>query len=282
MKAAPAIDPLLEAAYNVRAAIPEHPAIFAGWRERSAAARAQLAWQEHAYGETPAQTLDCFPAGPGAPLQVFIHGGYWQALGKRDFSFIAAPWVARGVAVAVLDYALCPAVTLDEIVAQVRRALAWIHRHADRLAIDPARIQASGHSAGGHLLGMLLATDWVACGLAPPGAALHSAVSISGLFDLEPLRFTSINAQVGMDAAMAARNSPLLLQPTVRAPLLLAVGERESDGFHAQSRALAARWAQLPAAEYLSLPACHHLAAVEELGRGESVLFRRAHAMLGA
>lgn len=290
MSAVLPVDPALEAAYNVRAAIPEHPAIFARWRERSAQWRAQHPPVVHAYGRTPAETLDFFSAGPGAPLQMFLHGGYWQALGKRDFSHLAAPWVEHGVSVAVIDYALCPAVSLDDIVAQARCALLWLHRHAAALHIDARRIQVSGHSAGGQLVGMLLATDWrslagwadlIAETRMPVATPLHSAVSISGLFDLEPLRHTSINDRVGMDAAMAARNSAMAYPPAVHAPLLLAVGEHESRAFHEQSQALAERWGtRLPLARYLSLAGCHHLAAVDELGDARSTLFAAARGML--
>ena len=112
-------------------------------------------------------------------------------------------------------------------------------------------------------------------------APIHSVVSISGLFDLEPLRYTSMNEKVGMDAAAAQRNSPLGMQPAVDAPLLLAVGEYESADFHAQSDRLEQRWgAYLRQVRRMNLAACNHLQAVEELGRAGSELFCAATGML--
>lgn len=271
-------DPELEAGYNVRAAIPDHPAMFARWKQESADFRAQAGGRlDLPYGEDAAQTLDYFPAGPGAPLQVFLHGGYWQAMDKADFSFIARPWNESGVSVAIPNYALCPAVSLDTIVAQMRRALAWLHAHAAELGFDEGRLQLSGHSAGGQLVAMMMATDWP--GLMAPVA--RSAVSISGLFDLEPLRHTSINDKVGLDAASAERNSPMLLRPRVRLPFILAVGEHESAAFHAQSDAMAARWGPaLPRTQRMTLAGCNHLTAVAELGRPGSALFEASLALL--
>ncbi len=273
----------LEAGYNVRAAIPDHPAVFARWKQESADYRAQAGGRlDLSYGEGAAQTLDFFPAGRGAPLQVFLHGGYWQAMDKADFSFIARTWNERGVSVAIPNYALCPVVSLDTIVAQMRRALNWLHGHASELEFDADRLQLSGHSAGGQLTAMLLATDWgrLCPGLRAP--AVHSAVSISGVFDLEPLRYTSINDRLGLDAAAAPRNSPLRMRPTLHVPLILAVGALESAAFHAQSDALAAEWRDaLPAIRRIDLAGCNHLGAVEALGRAESPLFEAAHGLLG-
>lgn len=278
-----AIDPLFEGYYNVRAAIPEHPAFFAAWKERSAAFRRRAGGAlDVAYGPSAAETLDLFPAGrPGGPLHLFIHGGYWQALGKGDNSFVAEALVEAGVTVAVVDYALCPAVTLDVIVEQMRRAVLWLRRHAFEYGADPERLQVSGHSAGGHLTGMLLATDWPALEGGLPRRLIQSAVAVSGLFDLEPLRHTTINDKVGMDAETTRRLSPLLLDPAApETPVLLAVGELESEGFHRQSDGLREAWREKGATvERLTLAGCHHLSAVEALADPAGELFRTALAM---
>ncbi|WP_048860786.1 alpha/beta hydrolase, partial [Acidisphaera rubrifaciens] len=153
-----------EAEYNNRAKVPEHPAIIAQWAADSAAFRAAQpgAALDLAYGPSARQRLDLFrPAGStgtGAPLAMFIHGGYWQGLDKSFASHLARGLVARGVAVAVPSYDLCPDVTLDAIVAQMRAAVAWL------VARHGAPVFAMGHSAGGHLAAMLLATDWRAEG----------------------------------------------------------------------------------------------------------------------
>ncbi|MDH4249363.1 MAG: alpha/beta hydrolase, partial [Deltaproteobacteria bacterium] len=117
------------------------------------------------YGPSPEETLDVFPARtPGSPVQVFIHGGYWQAQDKRSYSFVAGPLVAAGAAAVVINYALAPTVGLDEIVRQVRAAVAWTVLHAREFNGDPERIHVSGHSAGGHLTAMMLITDWAELG----------------------------------------------------------------------------------------------------------------------
>jgi len=282
---ATAIAPELERHYNVRAAIPEHPAIFTAWKTRSEAFRAAAGGGlDIAYGPSEAETLDLFPAGrPRAPLHMFIHGGYWQALDKSDSSFVAEALVDAGVTVAVVNYGLCPTVALDDIVTQMRRAVLWLWRHAIEYGADPGRLQVSGHSAGGHLVGMLMATDWTRLDASAPCDLVHSGVAISGLFDLDPLRHTTINDKVGMDAAAARRNSPLFLDPAAPAsPLLLAVGSLESQGFHRQSDAMAAAWEKKGvAAERMELTGCHHLSAVEALADPDSPLLRRTLALIG-
>lgn len=278
-----AIDPALERHYNVRAAIPEHPAIFAAWQARSAAFRRRAGGVlDVAYGPSAAETLDLFPAGrPGAPVHLFIHGGYWQAMDKADSSFVAETLLEAGITVAVANYALCPAVTIDAIVGQARRAVLWLWRHAGDYGGDAGRIQVSGHSAGGHLVGMLMATDWPGLDAGAPRRLVKSGIAVSGLFDLAPLVRTTINDKVGMDAATARRLSPLFLDPAApESPLVLAVGGQESDGFHGQSDAMAAAWGRRGVAvERLTLAGRHHLSAVEALADPTSELVRRAVAL---
>ena len=278
------LDPAFERHYNVRAAIPEHPAIFAAWKARSEAFRKRAGGiLDVAYGPSAAEALDLFPAGVrGAPLHLFIHGGYWQALDKADSSFVAEAFVEAGVTVAVANYALCPAVTIEAIVEQMRRALLWLWWHAGEYDGDAQRIQVSGHSAGGHLVGMLMATDWPGLDDKAPRRLIKSGVAISGLFDLGPLVQTTINDKVGMDAATAGRLSPLFLDPAApESPLLLAVGGLESEGFHGQSDALAAAWrAKGVTVNRLTLPGRHHLSAVEALADPTTDLFRRALALV--
>lgn len=274
-----AIDPTQESHYNVRAAIPEFPEFFADWKARSKAFR-KVAGGKHdlRYGPSEAETLDLFPAeNPGGPLHLFIHGGYWQALHKDDHSYVAEALVEEGVSVAVVNYALCPDVTLEDIVAQIRRAALWLHRHAADYGCSGERLQVSGHSAGGHLTGMLMATRWQEIDSKAPADLVASGVSISGLFDLDPLRHTTINDKVGMDAETARRNSPLFLDPAVQAPMILAVGERESEGFHWQSDSLRDAWgAKGLTVERIDLPGCHHLSAVEALADSKSELLTRS------
>lgn len=278
------IDPELEAQYNARAAVPELPDIQADWQRRSERVRASLdCTLGLAYGEGERQKIDFFSAGSrSAPLHLYLHGGYWQRGDPGAYHFVAEGLCARGVNVALAGYELCPAVTLDTIVAQVRAALAWLWRNARPLGFDKQRIQVCGHSAGGHLTAMLMATDWPRQGADLPADLIHSGIAISGLYELEPLRSTSINDAVGMDRDTATRNSPALLPGIGDAPLTAAVGGLESAEFHRQAEALARHWqSRHGGVRVLEVPASNHFTIVESLAR-EGLLLERALALLEA
>ena len=179
-----------DAQYNNRARIPEHLDILREWDERSHHARASLACTlDVAYGSAASERLDVFaPRAPGAPVLVYIHGGYWRALDKRDQSFVAPPFVAAGAMVVLPNYALCPAVRVEDIVLQLVQSLAWVWRHAAEHGGDRSRIVVAGHSAGGHLAAMMLSCDWRAVAPDLPADLVQSALAVSGVFELEPLR----------------------------------------------------------------------------------------------
>jgi arylformamidase len=230
--------------YNNRVRIPEHPAILSHWFNASADARASHPGLiEVAYGPAPRERLDVFPAtSPGSPVLVYLHGGYWRALDKRDQSFVAPPFVAAGAMVVLPDYALCPAVTVEHIVLQTVQALAWVHRRASSYGGDPQRIVVAGHSAGGHLATMLLACDWQAVAPDLPADLVKAALSISGLYDLEPLRHTPfLAADLGLTKASALRLSPAFM-PAPRGSLVTVVGGDESEEFLRQSALIATAW----------------------------------------
>jgi arylformamidase len=231
----------LDAQYNLRAAVPEHLAYFARYERESAALRAHWPGRlDLAYGPTARQAIDLFlPSEGPAPLLVFIHGGYWQSRDRKDFSFVAGPLLERGAAVALLGYDLAPQVRMDAIVAEIRAGLAWLYRHAPAHGCDPARLYIAGHSAGGHLAAMALATDWRTFGL--PEDVLKGVCAISGMFDLEPISRCYLNEVVGLDEGEARRNSPIQLTLHGRCPVIVAVGELETKAFHEQSRAFATR-----------------------------------------
>ncbi len=233
----------LDANYNLRAAVPEHPAWFERYATTSADFRTRWPGQlDLPYGDSARQVVDLFlpqaPQPSAPPLLVFIHGGYWQAFGPKDFSFVAERLVEAGAAVALLGYDLAPAVDMDTIVAQVRDAIAGLYRSAGLFGFDRQRIGLAGHSAGGHLAAMALATDWPAAfGL--PADLIKGVCAISGVFDLEPIRHCYLNDVLSLDAEQARRNSPMLLPPQTRCPVTVTVGERETEAFHQQSRAYA-------------------------------------------
>lgn len=255
-----------EAEYSLRPRHPDFEAHFTEWRALSDRARTSLDCELGiAYGDGPNMTLDLFPAaGDSNPLLIFIHGGYWRSMDKDDHAFVALGLVPEGVSVASINYALTPSVSLDEIVAQVQAAIAWLHANAARASADPAKLHVCGHSAGGHLTAAMLSTDWAARGL--PADTLKSGMPISGVFDLRPLLKTSINDDVGLDDAAAHRNSPLLHLPTHGAPMLAAVGLGETDQFVAQSKAYATAWSNAGFdGAFLGVPELHHFNILTDL-----------------
>ena len=228
----------LDAAYNARATVPDFEVEAQRYRDTSAAARESCHMVEGlVFDPQSGNALDWFPGAPGGPAFLWVHGGYWRALGRADNHCVAPGLVARGAHVAVMDYTLVPHADLDEIVRQVRAAYAWVGTHAAEHGADPARIYAGGSSAGGHLVGMLLGDLWVA----PP---LQGVVALSGLYDLEPVRLSNVNDWMHLDAAAVARLSPIRHIPKGRAPKLLAsYGGSETAEFKRQTEAFAAAWA---------------------------------------
>ncbi len=273
----------LDLQYNARAAIPDHPEIFARWRADSAAVREKLRCEtDYYFGPSPAETLDLYPAAvPNAPLLVFIHGGYWRSLDKQDFSFLAPAFVDAGVAVAMPNYGLAPATTIEEMVGQVLRAVAWLYRHAPQLGIDQRRIVIAGHSAGAHLAAMMLAADWpVMAGDLPPDL-LCGAVCISGLYDLQPLvRTPFLQEDLRLNDAAAQFVSPISYRPGLSLPLITAVGGDESAEFQRQNRLIREAWPHCFLSD-LPLPGRHHLASVEALGDPGQPLFNATLQLLG-
>lgn len=271
-----------EKQYNMRERHPDYPVYFERYQSQSARVRDALGGRlDVKYGPSPDETLDIFPArSAGAPVHVFIHGGYWRALDKQDFSFVAEPYVAAGVAVVCINYALAPRVTVDEIVRQTREAVAWTWRNAETFGGDPDRVFVSGHSAGGHLVAVTAATDWSSRGL--PADLVKGGLAISGLFDLQPFLQTSINADIRLDQAGADRNSPIRHLPDRGPSLVVAVGAGESEEFIRQSRDFAAAWRTrgLPG-EHLLLPRLHHFDIILELADAKAPLARKMLSLIG-
>ncbi|PQO23133.1 hypothetical protein C2I36_09640 [Rhodobacteraceae bacterium WD3A24] len=186
-----------------------------------------------AYGPGRGETLNIFPAGEGAPVMVFIHGGFWKSLDADLFSFLAPGFVPFGAALVVIDYPLMPAVRLGDIVSACLRAAKWVRANAESFGGDPERIFLSGNSAGGHLVAELMSH--------PEGALVLGGTSISGLFDLEPVTRSFQNDDLQLTPEEVAAYSPLRREPAIKAPLIVAVGGDETDEFLRQSRAFAAQ-----------------------------------------
>ena len=271
----------LDAEYNNRAKVKDAMDWIARYGAVSARARAELPMQfDVPYGPHHAERADIFPAaGPGpAPVHVFIHGGYWHRLDKADFSFVARAF--REAATVVVNYALVPTVDLDEQVRQVRASVAWVHANARSFGGDSSRITVSGHSAGGHLVAMLLATEWSRFGA--PADVIKAGCGFSGLYDLEPIRLCYLNDVLGLTPEAARRNSPVHLKPTGRVPLILAVGADEGPEYHRQTNDLAAAWrAHGTPIDIVDAAGLNHFTIVAELERPNSALARAIRKQMG-
>jgi arylformamidase len=272
----------LSRAYNNRELVPEHPQFFARWGEASARARSTMTCQlDLAYGEMPGEKLDLFPArkGDGTCL-LFIHGGYWRALDKKDHSFLAPAWVGAGVSLAVVNYDLCPRVTVGEIVQQMLRASRWLWLHAEDYGMDQDRLYVGGHSAGGHLTAMLMSALWPAFDRALPKDLFKGGLAISGLYDLRPLLEVEwLNADLRLDAESALKLSPAFLPPATRAPLMTCVGGDESSEFLRQNELLGSRWRGVLAGD-VAMPGRNHFSVLDGLAEPGSALFAGARRLM--
>lgn len=226
------------------------------------------------YDKRSGSKLDIYPAGSGSPLFVWIHGGYWRASTKDENAFVAPGLVKSGVSVASIDYTLAPTASLDEIVRQVRAGVAWLADRAGAYGIDTRRIHVGGHSAGGHLTGMLLAGGWQeSFGLRAD--CIGTALPVSGLFDLHPLRHTFVNEPLQLDAAAASRNSPIEHLPDQSsARLVVTCGGDESSEFRRQTDDYVARWREYGfAGRQIAMPGFHHFDIILELEKPGNPLF---------
>ena len=276
--------------YNNRGRVPEYPAILQHWSDASAAARNRLAsaldvpYSERGTAD-PAERLDIFmPSAPSAalaPVLVYLHGGYWRALDKRDQSFIAAPFVDAGTVVVLPNYSLCPAVSVQHIVLQTVQAVAWVARHIAGYGGDARRIVVAGHSAGGQLAAMMLACRWTDVGADLPADLVTAALSVSGVFDLEPLRHAPFLAgDLKLTRSAAARVSPAHL-PAPRGRLWAVVGGDESEEFLRQNALIRQAWGARAVPVCEALPNRHHMNVLHDLADPQARLHALARQLLG-
>lgn len=254
--------------YNNRARVSDGATVLLQrWTQASVLSRERMTCLlDQPYGDDAGETLDVFPArADGAPVLVFIHGGYWRALDKADHSFIAPAFVQAGATVVVPNYALCPAVTIEQIVLQTTHAMAWVWRNVARFGGNRNRIIVVGHSAGGHLAAMLLACRWRAVADDLPQRLVRGALSISGLFDLEPIRQTPFLADdLQLTAAAVRRLSPAFF-PRPRGPLVALVGGDESDEFIRQNQLIRDQWGPSTVPVCETLQRLNHFTALHDL-----------------
>ncbi len=275
----------LYAQYNNRGMVPNFEDDVADFARRSDAVRtSDMAMAlDIAYGVREAQQIDLFlPDAENPPLHIFIHGGYWQWNDRKPFAFVAEQLVPAGAAVAAVGYPLCPTVGFRKLCDSVRSAIAHLWHNAADYGYDRTRIHVSGHSAGGHLTALMAATDWPAFDSDLPGDLLKSAIPISGIFDLEPIRHTPIGDPLGLDAAEARALSPLFLPAQVAGPVTVTVGGDESAEFHRQADTYRDHLrGEGVSADVLDIAGKHHFSVVAELAVAESPLLARALDLMG-
>lgn len=271
-----------EAMYNARASTPGYAAIFARWASDSAAYRTRAlergaARLDIAYGQDESERLDLFlpPGNPKGTL-MYIHGGYWHSLDKSDASLVAPGFNKAGYAVAVVNYALCPAVAIEHIVSQVRAAAAWLYTNASEWKAPARSLYACGHSAGGQLAAMLLATNWQRVHAALPPRTVEGGIGISGLYDLRPLlRVPSLMKVVSLNDERAIKLSPALMQPSSSAPFLTAVGTQENAGFLEQAAIIRSAWPSSRSTQ-IDCAGRNHFTILDELTSESGSIFRAA------
>lgn len=275
----------LDSQYNNRAKVPDFEQIVQGWERDSEALRQRTRFHANIpYGAHLREILDIFPASqPGAPVQVFIHGGYWRSLEKGLFHFIAGSFLDHNITYVAINYPLAPQATMDEIVASCRQAIIWLYRNIARYNGDPHKIYISGHSAGGHLVASLMATEWRDLAADLPADPIKGGCAISGLFNLIPIQLCYVNDEVRLDEAMARRNSPVFLPPTSKSSLIVAVGGEESEEYLAQSQELAAAWSQagLPVTP-LVVPGANHFSILDSLVNSQALLHQMILEQMGS
>ena len=272
----------LEREYNARATVPDIDAELRAYRDASLPMYTTLeCLRDLPYGPSADERLDLFPVPdrPGAPVLLFIHGGYWRALSRADSVFMARNFVAQGVAVAAIDYSLAPAAHLGTMVAQCRRAVAWLHAYLRARNSRNVRIVVAGSSAGAHLAAMVLAAGWQgALGLADD--VVHGGVLVSGLYDLAPLRQTLPQAWLQLTAQDVLALSPQLHLPAPARPVRVVVAGQDTDEFKRQSRDYAqACERQGNAVEYLEVSGRNHFNIILDWMLADSALTRSVLAL---
>jgi arylformamidase len=264
------------AAYDNRAAVPEHPQIFAQWAKdaavfREVAGKDGRAELDIPYGSSPRQYIDLFKStSADAPLALFIHGGYWRALDPKFHSHVAKGLYGNGVTVAVAGYDLCPQVGIADIIDEMRAAALFLWRRFGQ------RVMVYGHSAGGHLAAAMIATDWSKLDPKAPADLVPAAYSISGLFDLTPLIHTGMNADLMLDENSARATSPLFWPVPGNRILDSVVGGGELPEFLRQAKSIVESWPKDKVEmRYTEFPGANHFTVIAPLADASSGMTSR-------
>lgn len=265
----------MEYQYNPRVSVPEYPRLAKVRSEQARKVRdSAKSWLNVPYGSSPRETLDIYAADrAGGPVLIYIHGGYWRSGSKEDNCNFVPVFTQRGATVVLVEYDLCPQVTVSDIVRETRSAIAWVYRHVIRYGGDPSRLYLSGHSAGGHLTAMALAYEWEKEGL--PKDLIKGAVATSGVYDLDMVRRISVQEQVRLTSEQAGENSPFIHPPLPICPVIVAVGGAEPKGWQQMSEDFFKLCEERGmACEYLIVPGANHYTMSEHLTDPDSPLTR--------
>lgn len=277
----------LDAAYDQRVYAPNREEIVAWYGAEGARVRERLEMRRSVpYGNGEDETLDIFPAKSGseshsgAPIHIHIHGGRWTLFTKDEESFLAPTFVSAGAACVVPDFSNIPKVRIPEMVAQVKRAIAWTYRNAASFGGDPERIHLSAHSSGSHLAGVALLTDWEKeFGL--PRDVVKSALLVSGMYDMRPVMLSARSSYVKLTDEEVLALSAILQPEKVHTPLTLVYGEKETPEFRRQPKA----YAEVLAAagkpvKVVEIPGVNHFEILRQLGEPGSEVARLGLGML--
>ncbi len=279
----------LDKLYNNRLLVPECMDMLQRWTQDSAAVRQSADCKlDVAYGQGDKEKLDIFPGTSSkttppkaAPVLIFIHGGYWRSLDKADQSFLAPALTKQGSCVVIPNYSLCPAVTVSDIVLQLVKAVAWVYKNIDQYGGDPQRITVAGHSAGGHLVAMLLSCLWSKFDKTLPNDVVKNALSISGLFEMEtPMHSPYLQDSLHLTTAEVKRISPAWMPAPKQGQLFSVVGGDESPEFLRHNQLIQDAWGKSAVPVCEQLPGLNHFTVLESLCQSESRLHRLAQELL--
>jgi arylformamidase len=258
--------------YNNRLHVPDFETYFQRWEKLSRETVEKYpVIRDISYGDLSRECLDVFPSATGnSKTFVFIHGGYWQKFDKTNFHFIAKAFHSYGITTVLINYPLAPYATMDEIVASSRKAILWLQQNLAELNGDPHQMYIAGHSAGGHLAAMLMEKEWAQNNTVD---FIRGVCTLSGIFNLEPIQLSNLNAVINMTEGTALRNSAVQLIPLDSCPLLLCVGTDETKEFKSQSRELYNKWKNKNSyTRLLQIPGINHYSIAETLlHQGSSV-----------
>lgn len=258
-----------EAQYNNRQLVKNAQDFIDRWPKQAAETRSRLRHEaDIPFGAHARETIDVFGADNPRGMLVFVHGGYWRTFSKSEFSWVAERFVEAGYSVALVNYPLCPEVTIRDIAISTEQAVAKIWSLAS--AREREAFVVSGHSAGGYLVAHLFTVDWTRHGM--PATPFTGGISISGLFELQPLVNASMNEQLRLTQETAAAWSLDHFVPRVQTRLIFAPGANESSEFVRQSVDQAARWSAVSGPAEI-IEGRNHFDIVDDLSDPSSRLY---------